>query len=104
MHLKISYAKRQPFCPGGVEFKTKNMPVQGMRLGGGLKKIFYSGGAEQHPYPKSNWDLLNPLQWRHSGRDSVSNHQSYDCLLNGLFKRRSKKIWELRSIETIGAL
>ena len=32
-----------------------------------------------------------PLQWRHNGRDSVSNHQPHDCLLNGLFKRRSKK-------------
>ena len=24
----------------------------------------------------------SPLQWRHNGRDSVSNHQSHDCLLN----------------------
>ena len=31
------------------------------------------------------------LQWRHKGRDSVSNHQSHDCLLNRLFRRRSKK-------------
>ena len=31
------------------------------------------------------------LQWRHKGCDSVSNHQPHDCLLNGLFKRRSKK-------------
>ena len=23
-----------------------------------------------------------PLQWRHNGRDSVSNHQPHDCLLN----------------------
>ena len=32
-----------------------------------------------------------PLQWRHNGRDGVSNHQPHDCLLNRLFKRRSKK-------------
>ena len=31
------------------------------------------------------------LQWRHNGRDGVSNHQPHDCLLNRLFKRRSKK-------------
>ena len=31
------------------------------------------------------------LQWRHNGHDSVSNHQSRDCLLNRLFRRRSKK-------------
>ena len=36
------------------------------------------------------------LQWHHNGRDSVSNHQPYDCLLNGLFKRRSTKTSKLR--------
>ena len=28
------------------------------------------------------------LQWRHNGRDSVSNHQPHDCLLNRLFRGR----------------
>ena len=36
------------------------------------------------------------LQWRHNGHDSVLNHQSYDCLLNRLFKRRSKQTSKLR--------
>ena len=36
------------------------------------------------------------LQWRHNGRNSVSNHQPHDCLLNGLFRRRSKKTPKLR--------
>ena len=31
------------------------------------------------------------LQWRHSGRDGVSNHQPHHCSLNRLFRRRSKK-------------
>ena len=35
--------------------------------------------------------LWRTLQWRHKGRDSVSNHQPRDCLLNRLFRRRSKK-------------
>ena len=35
------------------------------------------------------------LRWRHHGRDSVSNHQSHDCLLNRLFRRRSKKTSKL---------
>ena len=35
--------------------------------------------------------LIWSFQWRHNGRDSVSNHQPHDCLLNGLFRRRSKK-------------
>ena len=31
-----------------------------------------------------------PLRWRHNDRDGVSNHQPHDCLLNRLFRRRSK--------------
>ena len=37
-----------------------------------------------------------PLQWRHNEHDGVSNHQPYDCLLNHLFKHRSKKTPKLR--------
>ena len=36
------------------------------------------------------------LQWRHNGRDGVSNHQPHGCLLNCLFRRRSKKTSKLR--------
>ena len=36
------------------------------------------------------------LQWRHNGRDSLSNHQPHDCLLNRLYRRRSKKTSKLR--------
>ena len=36
------------------------------------------------------------LHWRHNGRDSVSNHQPHDCLLNRLFRRRSKKTSKIR--------
>ena len=32
----------------------------------------------------------------HNGCDSVSNHQPHDCLLNRLFRRRSKKTLKLR--------
>ena len=35
------------------------------------------------------------LHWRHNRCDCLSNHQPYDCLLNPLFKRRSKKISKL---------
>ena len=37
-----------------------------------------------------------PLQWRHHGPDGVSNHQPHHCLLNCLFKCRSKKTSKLR--------
>ena len=35
------------------------------------------------------------LQWRHNGRNGGSNHQPHDCLLNRLFRHRSKKIPKL---------
>ena len=41
-------------------------------------------------------EMCMTLQWRHNGRDSVSNHQPYYCLLNCLFKRRSTKTSKLR--------
>ena len=39
----------------------------------------------------TNWSL----QWRHNGRDGVSNHLPHDCLRNRLFRSRSKKTSEL---------
>ena len=39
---------------------------------------------------------LNTLQWLHNGRDSVSNQQPHNCLLNRLFICRSKKTSKLR--------
>ena len=35
--------------------------------------------------------IMFSLQWRHNGRDGVSNHQPHHCLLNRLYRRRSKK-------------
>ena len=40
--------------------------------------------------------IKTTLQWRHNGSDSVSNHHPHDCLLNRLFRRRSKKTTKLR--------
>ena len=36
------------------------------------------------------------LQWRQTERDGVANHRRRDCLLNILFRRRSKKASKLR--------
>ena len=41
-------------------------------------------------------NLSYTLHWRHNGHDTVSNHQLHHCLLNRLFRRRSKKISKLR--------
>ena len=46
-----------------------------------------------------HWSIIlvpKALQWRHNGRDCVLNHQPHDCLLNRLFRLRSKKTSELR--------
>ena len=43
-----------------------------------------------------SYSYLTPLQWRHNGRDSVSNHQPREGLLSRLIRRRSKKTSKLR--------
>ena len=42
------------------------------------------------------WAFCTTLRWRHNERDSVSNHQPHDRLLNRLFRRRSKYTSKLR--------
>ena len=44
------------------------------------------------PLRNSQW----VKQWRHNGRNGISNHQPHDCLLNRLFECRSKKTSKLR--------
>ena len=47
----------------------------------------------------SRWekrDNSQSLHWRHNDHDGVSNHQPHGCLLNRLFRRRSKKTSKLR--------
>ena len=40
--------------------------------------------------------LTKPLRWRHNDHAGVSNHQPHGCLLNRLFRRKSKKTSKLR--------
>ena len=40
--------------------------------------------------------LSQPLEWRHNGHDSVSNHWLLNCLLKRLCSRRSKETSKLR--------
>ena len=57
-----------------------------------------TGALCDQPTTKSIWiiNLAKALWWPHNERDSVSNHQSHDCLPNRLFSRRSKKTSKLR--------
>ena len=43
------------------------------------------------PLCRSYFKTVTTLQWRHNGRDGVSNHQPHDCLLSRIFRRGSKK-------------
>ena len=68
-----------------------------------LTQWSYKFLALTHQYVEYAIDLLmisfiqtgKPLRWRHNGHDSISNHQPHDCLLNRLFRRRSKKTSKL---------
>ena len=53
--------------------------------------IYY--GTDQQFLPRT---IIKSLRWRHNDHDSVSNHQPHGCLLNRLFRRRSKKTSKLR--------
>ena len=46
---------------------------------------------------RKRWPARNfaVLQWRHNGRDGFLNHRRRDCLLNRLFRCRSKNISKL---------
>ena len=48
-------------------------------------------------YPSARaFCIKSSIMWRHNERDGASNHQRIDCLLNRLFRRRSKKTSKFR--------
>ena len=81
------------FCLFTTLFTTKILitpkwyALKKMRSWGCLQKCDHIGQPQYVNFP---------LEWRHNGRDSVSNHQPRVCLLNRLFKRRSNKTSKLR--------
>ena len=44
----------------------------------------------------SEFGVIDALRWRHNDHAGVSNHQPHGCLLNRLFRRKSKKTSKLR--------
>ena len=46
----------------------------------------------------------DPLQWCHNERNGVSNHLRHECLLNDLFRPRSKKTSKLRVRASVRAI
>ena len=45
------------------------------------------GFVEKKMWCRTHLGVNITLQWRHNGRNGVSNHQPHDCLLNRLFKQ-----------------
>ena len=52
---------------------------------------FYEGSWNALPWKTANRLSCIALHGRHNGPDGVSRHQPHHCLLNRLFRRRSKK-------------
>ena len=74
---------------------SSNIPSQ--TLSQYMKQAIYM--ALVHGYGMVLGNHYNPvttLRWRYNERDIVSNHQPHDCVLNRLFRRRSKKTSKLR--------
>ena len=74
MHLKVSSGKWRPFCFG-------------------LNELMYASPGFSELIMPIHWKgiVKLSLKWCHNGCDGISNHQPHDCLLNRLFRRRSKK-------------
>ena len=52
-------------------------------------------GAVQRDKRMDGRKQFHTLRWRHNGCDGISNHQPHNCLLNHLFRCRSKKTSKL---------
>ena len=65
-------------------------------LGVEIWNVAYASNFFNHLKISQMWPYLVSLRWRHNGHDGISNHQPQDCLLNPLFRRRSKKTSKLR--------
>ena len=90
---------------GAGKYDHTDPMFQGLKILNLRKSYMYSVQIFLYEYRQKNLPeifidvLLLParsLHWRHNERDSVSNHQPRGCLLNRLFRRRSKKTSKLR--------
>ena len=99
MHLKILrkfYPRMSPFgFSKRIRKLSKCHAWHGQAKNCSYRPHFYVCG-QSLSLESSTLTTGYTLRWRHNGRDSVSNHQPLDCLLNRLFRRRSKKTSKLR--------
>ena len=73
----------------GYSMTSWSCPVSSGRAGQSIEELHYYCKCINASDPtEGSW---NALLWRHNEHDSVSNHQPRGCLLERLFRRRSKK-------------
>ena len=92
--FQLSFSNGVPAYPASIHWVAQWYPsVHWFNQWHSSAIPVYTGPASVH------WlrvrDTSPPLQWRHNGYDGVSNHQGFDCLLNCLFRHRSKKTSKL---------
>ena len=81
-------------CP--LDHQLFNRKNNGFELKWKRPYICQHGCCKWHGNQVITRIVSKPLRWRHNERHGVSNHQPYDCLLNRLFRCRSKKTSKLR--------
>ena len=103
--MKITYLKFHSNHPGVNEFKRLTSLASNTQAFSNVPMLFcnFNIGTSDNTNNKYRmnfqivpWRSGHPLQWRHNDHDGVPNHQPHDCLLNRLFRRRSKKTSKLR--------
>ena len=59
--------------------------------------MMFNGASMQRLHTDHNAMKPYPLHWCHNEHNGISNHQPHNCLLNRVFRCRSKKISKLRA-------
>ena len=84
--------------PGGLAARIMSRDCHGRLLQwryNQWRRIRILGAAYAAWNPRSRYKVMcytyGIIHWRHKGRGFVSNHQPHDCLLNRLFRGKSKK-------------
>ena len=85
LSIQPRFVKECPYFPATISIHFRYT----------YSKILY-GVYLVHKREKNTSNKWSTLRWHHNGGDSVSNNQPHDCLLNRLFRRRSKKTSKLR--------
>ena len=85
----------KPQTPTEITMESHWRNVLALRAVHSLKcSSFWNQHQQKRRY---RYDNSMSLQWRHNEPVCVSNHQPHDCLLNRLFRRRSKETSKRRA-------